>query len=318
MTQCTFQMRDDPAAFLGRIGSRPFHINDPTFTPAVKRHVDNGTPHELLKIMGRDRIAYAKVQFNATTLRFEADILPTAAQGAAACYWLPWKKDSALQIKLMPSKKQTLAQLPGTMLATRSAADSTSLTIDANAQWVDRGIEGEDPQLFFTGMMNGCSLFVSGDAREPRVYHVNRASFSEERTEELLTSNKDRDSDLNSLKTNRMVKDFQRFDNTNFSRLFAKTAYVTPSSQHRRNPLGNKAQDNATRERSALIRRLINDTNNYNYRIAQHWVTAFGIRIQTKWRFYKQDVYVYSRSDDYGNAIANTKGVTASAVTRFF
>lgn len=140
---------------------------------------------------------------------------------------------------------------------------------------MDQGIVGEDPDLFFTGMMNGCSLFVTGSAEEPTAYHINRATYMPEKTEQILKANTDRDSDINKLKTDKMVRDFKHFEKPS---LFQKTAKVTPATQHRRNPLGGLAQINAVRERSQIIRALIGGNPTYNYRIRAHWVTAFGVR----------------------------------------
>jgi hypothetical protein len=265
--------------------------------------------------MGRDRIAYANIIDDPKAGGFESQILGGASGQALPCYWLPWKKDSAIQIKLKPSQKDVLNALPNHLLATRGAKDSTSLVLDPGGNWVDRGIVDEDPDLFFTGMMNGCSLFVSGSSDSPTAYHVNRATYMDDRTRELLSSDRDRDNDINKLKSDKMVRDFKHFDKPS---VFRKTAHVTPATQHRRNPLGNKAQDNATRERSQLIRSLVGGNPNQAYRIRAHWITAFGVRSAGKWRFYKQDIYQYSQMDTNGNAIANTEGFAASRAVKFY
>ncbi|MBT9555000.1 MAG: hypothetical protein IV100_03175 [Myxococcales bacterium] len=313
MSLLTLQLRDDTDGFIAALGHRPFYISDAAFTPAVKSVGDQ--THERLKIMGRDRIAFANIVNEPRVGGLESQILGAGAGQALPCYWLPWKKDSAIQIKLKPSGKGVINALPNHLIATRGANDSTSLVLNNGGNWVDRGIVDENPDLFFTGMMNGCSLFVSGPSDSPTAYHVNRASYMGDRTQELLSSNRDRDNDINKLKSDKMVRDFKHFDKPS---LLRKTAQVTPASQHRRNPLGNRAQDNAKQERSQLIRRLVGGNPNQAYRIRAHWVSAFGVRRADTWRFYKQDIYQYSQMDDNGNAIANTEGIAASRAVKFY
>lgn len=74
----------------------------------------------------------------------------TSSRGAIPCYYLPWQKDHMLRIKLKPS--------------VHHAATS--------------GLRREvvEPNLFVTAALQGCSIMVSGDPRQPVVYHLNASS----------------------------------------------------------------------------------------------------------------------------------------------
>lgn len=320
MPTLTERLRDETGTFIGIVGTTPFFVEDPTYTPTVKAHTDGGAPHDMYKIMGRDRIAYVTAAFNGGQNRYEAQITAQHVANALPCYWLPWWKDGAVQIKLKPSKKATQAHLQGHHLTTGTATDSSSLVLDPNAVWQDRGIEGEDPSLFFTGMMNGCSLFVSGDPTCPVAYHINRASFEQAETQLLLADKKDRDREINRLKTKQMTTDFKRFD-ASFGRAVkhGKQGEVTPVTQHRRNPLAYPGETAATKKRSDLIRSLVNGPKGQRYKIRAQLTTAFGVRqADSKWRFYKQDIYTYAHMDELGNPDNTTGGVAATRVERFF
>lgn len=116
MSQMTEQLRDDTVGFIAALGNRPLYISDAAFTPAVKSVGDQ--THERLKIMGRDRVAFANIVDQPNVGGLETQILGAGAGQALACYWLPWKKDSAIQIKLKPSGKGVLNALPGHLIAT--------------------------------------------------------------------------------------------------------------------------------------------------------------------------------------------------------
>jgi hypothetical protein len=90
MSLLTQQLRDDTDGFIAALGNRPFYISDAAFTPAVKSVGDQ--THERLKIMGRDRIAYASIVNEPRVGGLESQILGAAAPPALPCYWLPWKR----------------------------------------------------------------------------------------------------------------------------------------------------------------------------------------------------------------------------------
>lgn len=67
---------------------------------------------------------------------------------AVPCYYLPWRKDHMMRIKLKPSPNHPKQEAGVTL----------------------------DPDLFVTAALQGCSVMVSGDPAQPLVYHLNASS----------------------------------------------------------------------------------------------------------------------------------------------
>jgi hypothetical protein len=307
-------LRSNPAAFLSIVGSAPVYVGDPDFTQAVKSHA--ASPDSMFKIVGRDRIAFVSLDYSRT--RFDATITAKATRVSQPCYWLPWAKDGAVQVKLKPSKKTALQNLEAHHRATVTAKDSSSIQLSKDGgDWKDRDVgDGLDPDLFFTGMMNGCSVWVSGNPAEPLVYHINRASHDNEKVTKLLSEAKDRDKDINKLKSKQMEKDFRAFDKSGGSGRGADHGKVTPATEHMRNPMGGTAAAAAKDGRSKVIRTLVGGSRDQAYYIQKNMVTAFGVRINGLWNFYKQDVYEYYLYDHSGNIDRYTQGALRVAATK--
>jgi hypothetical protein len=64
---------------------------------------------------------------------------------AAPVYYLPWKSNTMMRIKLKPSRKHARQESGATL----------------------------DPGLFVTAALQGCTVIVTGDRQEPVVYHLN-------------------------------------------------------------------------------------------------------------------------------------------------
>jgi len=308
-------LQSNPAAFLAIVGSTPVYVGDPDFTQAVKSHFDAASPASMFKIIGADRIAFVSLGSSGT--RIDATITGAATGTSQPCYWLPWAKDAAVQIKLKPRKKGTSQSLKPHHRATVTAKDSSSIQLakdrgDRKAR--DLG-DDLDPDLFFTGMMNGCSVWVSGDPAEPLVYHINRASYDNDKVAQLLSDTQDRDKAINKLKSQKMEKDFRAFDASGGSGRGATSYKVTPATEHLRNPIGNAAGA-AKKGRSKLIRTLVGGNGNQSYYVQKNMVTAFGVRSGGQWSFYKQDVYEYYLYDQTGNIDRTRVGALRVAATR--
>jgi hypothetical protein len=310
-------LRSNPAAFLSIVGSIPVYVGDPDFTQAVKSHFDGDSPASMFKIVARDRIAFASLDYGANRNRMEVNITGKATGLSQPCYWLPWAKDGAVQIKLKPSKRNAQSPKPHHR-ATVTAADSSSIQLAKNPGDLKARDVGDDldPDLFFTGMMNGCSVWVSGDPAEPLVYHINRASHRNDEVQELLSEAKDRDKDINKLKSKQMEKDFRAFDASGGSGSGARYGKVTPATEQVRNPMLGKTAEAAKSGRSKVIRTLVGDDSKQAYYIQKNMVTAFGVRINGLWNFYKQDVYEYYLYDQGGNIDRFSQGALRVAATK--
>jgi len=311
-------LRSNPTAFLSIVGSAPIYVGDPDFTQAVKSHFDAASPASMFKIVGCDRIAFASLDYGAGRTRLETTITGKASGVSQPCYWLPWAKDGAVQIKLKPSRKTGPKSLQAHHRATVTAADSSSIQLaKQRGDWKARDVGDDlDPDLFFTGMMNGCSVWVSGDPAAPLVYHINRASHGNEKVQKLLSEPKDRDKDINALKSKQMQKDFRAFDASGGSGSGARFGKVTPATEHMRNPMQGTAADAAKDGRSKVIRTLVGGDGNQAYYIQKNLVTAFGVRINGLWSFYKQDVYEYYLYDQSGNIDRFSQGALRVAATQ--
>jgi hypothetical protein len=71
-----------------------------------------------------------------------------ASPTAVPVYYLPWRKDHMMRIKLKPSPNHPKQELGATL----------------------------DPDLFVTAALQGCTVMVSGDPAQRLVYHLNAAS----------------------------------------------------------------------------------------------------------------------------------------------
>ncbi|MGJ5817246.1 hypothetical protein [Paludibaculum fermentans] len=67
---------------------------------------------------------------------------------AVPAYYLPWRKDHMMRMKLKPSPNHPKQELGVTL----------------------------DPDLFVTAALQGCTVIVSGEPAQPLVYHLNAAS----------------------------------------------------------------------------------------------------------------------------------------------
>lgn len=187
--------------------------------------------------------------------------------------------------------------------ATGTASDSSAIRLahDRSA-WKDRDVGDDlDPDLFFTGMMNGCSVWVSGDPTQPLVYHINRASFNNDQVKKLLDEGKDRDKNINQIKSKQMEQDFRAFDASGGAGKSSDYAKVTPATENMRNPIGGKAADAAKDARTKVIRTLVGGSGEHAYYIQKQMVSAFGVRVAGIWNFYEQDIYEYFLYDSGGN-----------------
>jgi hypothetical protein len=311
-------LRSNPAAFLSIVGSVPVYVGDPDFTQAVKSHFDAASPASMFKIVGCDRIAFVSLDYGASRNRFDATITGKTTGASQPCYWLPWAKDGAVQIKLKPSKKTGLQNLEAHHRATVTAKNSSSIELSTHrGDWKARDVGDDlDPDLFFTGMMNGCSVWVSGDPAEPLVYHINRASHRGKEVTKLLSDPKDRDKDINTLLSKQMGKDFRAFDASGGSGSGANHGKVTPATERLRNPIQGEAVNAAKDGRSKVIRTLVGGSGNQAYYIQKNMITAFGVRINGLWNFYKQDVYEYYLYEQDGNIDRFSQGALRVAATQ--
>ncbi len=308
-------LQTNPAAFLSIVGSTPIYVGDPDFTQAVKSHFDAASPASMFKIVGCERIAFASLD-TSSRARIEVSITGEATQGAQPCYWLPWSKDAAVQIKLKPGKGGSKAHHRATVFG--KGDSSIKLAKDRGA-WKPRDIGADvDPDLFFTGMMDGCSVWVSGNPAEPLVYHINRASHENPTVNELQMKGDDKG--INALKSNQMERDFKAFNASGGAGKGGAYGKVTPATEKLRNPMPADVAEMVKDGRSKVIRTLTGGAGEQTYYIQKNMTTVFGARTNGVWSFYKQDVYEYRLYGPDGRAErgADALRIAATRPEKFF
>ena len=146
------------------------------------RSLDDGT--EFSQVQGENKVAYCRIllpndlqslhgdsggsyKSDQSLLVMRVSHLKTGSS-AFPVYYLPWRSNYMMRIKLKPSPKHP--------------------TKEKHRFWADETIE---PDIFITAALQGCSIFVSGEPDQPVVYHINASSTKGPRDETLNTKDDD-------------------------------------------------------------------------------------------------------------------------------
>ena len=176
------QFLRDPAKFAGIHTLYPYA--DPVTNDAQikKRSLDDGT--EFSQVQGENKVAYCKILLPKDLTSLQGDSggsymsdqslfvmrvshLKTGSS-AFPVYYLPWRSNYMMRIKLKPSPKHP--------------------TKEKHRFWADETVE---PDIFITAALQGCSIFVSGEPDQPVVYHINASSTKGPRDETLNSKDDD-------------------------------------------------------------------------------------------------------------------------------
>lgn len=263
----------------------------------MKQHADN-----TLSILGRDRICWVNVIEEQD--RFVAKLRPEPADKSQLCYWLPWKKDGVVRIKLKPSGKSPDAPLQDYHLQSRRSSGDSSILAGSPAgpDYAARDLGRDpDPKLFFTAMMNGCSTWVAGNADQPVVYHINRASYRNDQAGPLVAEhgNAAGQSALHRIKTEQMEADFTRVQTREKARFQGELGRVTPV-EHDIHKFDRDLTDYGRAKVNALRSRWARWFNG-PIRATNQYTSTFGIKRDGGWVFFAQDIYEYRYLDKFGN-----------------
>jgi hypothetical protein len=84
-------------------------------------------------------------------------------EGYLPSYWLPWGTDRSIRTTLRPRSQTTAMGLVKYDVLDELYPQSPSFP----------GIDSNDPPIFVTSAVNGCSVVVEGSREQPTVYHAN-------------------------------------------------------------------------------------------------------------------------------------------------
>lgn len=278
-------------------GHRPLYIIDPDRIQVVK---PSPTDSDVFTIYGPDRLFWVNVYEIDNENRFEARLSTVQNPSSVLCYWLPWRKDGMVRIRLKVSKKYGVPVTNKQMQAEKSANDSSLVPGRATGGAITRPeldrTAGDEPRLFFTGMMDGCSTWIAGDPAEPVVYHINRASHPDAVAKQDVYK---RESEQHKIKTTRMTQDFQALQSVEKPKDTGGFVGVTPDKH--------KMHHNAGGVQPKWRQQMKSGTGvGGEVKVLKQYTSTFGLKPDGTWTFYAQDIYEYRAADQFGNAVGVT------------
>jgi hypothetical protein len=278
------------------LGHRPLYICEPDTFQVVKQ-----TSPDMFTVYGPDRIYWVNIIEKQNENRFEAQLsFKQTDPLSALCYWLPWRMDGIVRIRLKPSRKYghgTAAFSPAHVQAQSSALNTSIVAGAASGPAIVRPefdpSAGGTPRLFFTGMMDGCSTWIAGDPQNPVVYHINRASHPTNVTKKDAFK---LESAQHKIKTAQMRTDFQGAQAAEAAKDQSKGVGVTPDKWkiHHYNAAAAQSWARQMRLQTGVSGPL---------KVLKQYTSTFGIHSSGAWVFYGQDIYEYRAVDALNNVI---------------
>ena len=328
----TNELLDNTQAFLRRLRSKPFYIEEPSgYCPGLKVMLHTRLPPgKATSIIGLDRVAFCAVNSLSSGKIFASiDMDCTPGFFDTPCYWLPWMKDGIVRIKLKPSKKLVSGFHPQdnpyqsheqsrTKIGAGKSIKGAGVQIgdlEQEYQWKPRVSNpyDKDVRLFFTGMMDGCSTWVAGDPREPEVYHVNCATYQCKNQEVLMRSGAKGERAVQKGKFEQMKSDFAGiYQQKSLVPRNARSANAVDVDllQHKPGGLKGKEYNSYFAIGSQTIHRLVSGNSQTRYRIMKTYYTAFGVKTNDLWAFYRQTIYEYKAADESWNTMPGTPSLS--------
>jgi hypothetical protein len=223
-------------------------------------------------------------------------------------YYLPWIPNAIARTTLRPRSTTTRAGIAKAGI--NQMATNAKFRVDQNSA-TSAILDPNDPDVFVTSAVNGCSISVRGSREEPTVYHGNAKSLAntdgKKSPVELALDGKETDAaGLIALKRQdmeRMLRSFETNDpklnrlagahTTSQSKMLTQSNYQMLVASGMQAPsLKNEAnritKDIATQQGAKAK----------NIRLASSSGTVFGIRKAGKWTFYYQKLVKYEHWHD--------------------
>jgi hypothetical protein len=176
-------------------------------------------------------------------------------------YFLPWSTNAVFRIKLKPSPKHP----------TQTGIPFFKTTVQ--------------PSVFITAALQGCSIIVSGDPKQPVVYHLNAQSVNGPLGEELSSPN---DHDVHAAADAKRLHMMGRYNlaRTEKPKEGPKVLGAHPLQTYTSKGahLAEYMPDMLGSRSSALQARYLGEAQGD----VEQYGTVFGIRVGEDWSFYRQ------------------------------
>ncbi len=178
---------------------------------------------------------------------------------AIPSYFLPWRKDHMMRIKLKPSPKHA--------------------TTEKN--------KVVQPDVFVTAALQGCSIMVSGEPEQPVVYHLNAASTKGPHDETF--GGNDAQFDIAAASKIQKMRQMYASARSEFRKEGPKTEFGLRGNQDAFTSSGAHVNEYMLGVKpgvNAMLRNQYAGVGNL-HQVAQ-FGTVFGVRKDGTWRFYRQ------------------------------
>jgi hypothetical protein len=269
-----------------------------------------GGTTELFGLRGEARIAALDLVESSGTLMMKVDYKNPASKLAAGqdwmpFYFLPWIRNAIVRTTLRPRSQTTRAGVAKTNVAV--LPPNAKFLIDQN-NVLSGALDPNDPDIFITSAVNGCTVTVRGSREEPTVYHGNAvdvSSFGTKSPVELALAGRETDADgLITLKVadmQRMLLALETADpkadrragphNATPGKMLTQSSYQMLAMQGKVAPGHAQAADTVVRGVAAQEGITKNKSN--RVRIMNSQGTVFGVRTAGQWTFYYQKIVMY-------------------------
>jgi hypothetical protein len=281
----------------------------PIVSFGLEQHGDNtviksaAPGNELFAVRGQARIAALDFVEKSDALMMKVDLknveAKVTAEDCMPFYFLPWIGNAIARTTLRPRSQTTRA---GVVKGLHQMAVNPKFRTDQN-DIASAVLDPNDPDVFFTSAVNGCTVTVRGSREEPTVYHGNAVKLADAHGYKSpceLAGLRGDEVGANNLITIK-VQDMQRMlaafevadpkaDRLGGAHTPAAGKMVTQSEyQMLAYPTGEVAPSQRAAARQ-MIKTVAKDerVNKKTVRVASSLGTVFGIRRAGQWTFYYQ------------------------------
>lgn len=268
--------------------------------------------NETYSVKGQSRIAAVDFTEQNNVLLIKAAVKGVEAkitnEDWMPIYYLPWIPNAIARTTLRPRSLTTRAGIAKTGI--NQMATNAKFRVDQNLV-TSAILDPNDPDIFVTSAVNGCSITVRGSQEEPTVYHGNAKSLAntdgKKSPVELALDGKETDAaGLIALKRQdmeRMLRTFEhndpKVDRLAGAHATTQSKMLTQSNYQMLVASGMQAPSLKTD-----VKRITQDIATQKgakaktIRLASSSGTVFGVRKAGKWTFYYQKLVKYEHWHD--------------------
>lgn len=231
-------------------------------------------------------------------------------------YYLPWVANAIARTTLRPRSLTTRA---GGAKAIVPMANNNKFRVDQNDP-LSAVVDPNDPDVFVTSSVNGCSVTIRGSREEPTVYHGNAKALADATGERGPVGHaiEGRDAaaaalmDLKRQDMERMLTGFEAND-PKANRLggphTAAQSKMLVQANYQMLVLAGKTAPSAKADVKQISKDVATEKGGKakNVRLASSQGTVFGVRRLGKWTFYYQKLVKYEFWRDTSSLLAKAK-----------